>query len=51
MKCNTLKDNGEAVLFLMSVMAPGDIVLIKGSNGMKMNQIVSNIIGKKEEMF
>lgn len=50
-KCNTLKDNGEVTLFLMSVMAPGDVVLIKGSNGMNMGQIVSNIIGKKEEML
>ena len=50
-KCNTLNDNGEATLFLMSVMAPGDIVLIKGSNGMNMSQIVSNIVGKKEEML
>ena len=50
-KCNTLKDNGEASLFLLSVMTPGDVVLIKGSNGMKMDQIVSNILGKKDEMF
>lgn len=50
-KCNSLKDNGEASLFLLSVMTPGDVVLIKGSNGMKMDQIVSNILGRKDEMF
>lgn len=45
-KCNVLKDNGEVTLFLMSVMSQGDIVLIKGSNGMNMGEIVSNIVGK-----
>lgn len=50
-KCNILKDNGEVTLFLMSVMAEGDVVLIKGSNGMNMGQIVSNIVGKKEEIL
>ena len=30
---------------LMSVMNPEDVVLIKGSNGMHMNEIVSNLCG------
>lgn len=48
-KCNILKDNGEVTLFLMSVMSQGDIVLIKGSNGMNMSEIVSNIVGKNAQ--
>lgn len=47
-KCNILKDNGEAVLYLMSIMADKDVVLVKGSHGMKMEQIVDNVIGNKE---
>lgn len=43
--CYSLKDNGEAALYLMSVMKPEDIVLIKGSNGMHMNEIVKNLLG------
>jgi len=46
-RCNELKDNGEVSLFLLSVMAPGDAVLIKGSNGMKMYEIVKNVVGRK----
>lgn len=44
-KCYSFKDNGEVALYLMSVMNPEDVVLIKGSNGMHMNEIVSNLCG------
>lgn len=44
-KCYSFKDNGEVALYLLSVMKPEDIVLIKGSNGMHLNEIVSNIMG------
>lgn len=44
-KCYSFKDNGEVALYLMSVMMPDDIVLIKGSNGMKLEEIVSNMRG------
>ncbi len=50
-KCNILKDNGEAVLYLMSIMADKDIVLVKGSHGMHMEKIVDNVIGKKEGIY
>ena len=45
MKCYSFKDNGEVALYLMSVMMPDDIVLIKGSNGMRLEEIVSNMRG------
>ncbi len=48
-RCNILKDNDEATIFLMSAMAVGDVVLIKGSNGMNMNKIVSNVVGKRRD--
>ena len=44
-KCYSFKDNGEVVLYLMSVMAPEDIVLLKASNGMHLSEIVSNMCG------
>ena len=44
-KCYRFKDNGEVALYLLSVMKPEDIVLIKGSNGMHLNEIVSNLLG------
>ncbi|MDE6025227.1 MAG: UDP-N-acetylmuramoyl-tripeptide--D-alanyl-D-alanine ligase [Lachnospiraceae bacterium] len=44
-KCYSFKDNGEVALYLMTVMMPDDVVLIKGSNGMKLNEIVSNMRG------
>lgn len=34
-------DNEEAVMYLMATLMPEDIVLVKGSNGMHMNEIVS----------
>ncbi|MDD6328730.1 MAG: UDP-N-acetylmuramoyl-tripeptide--D-alanyl-D-alanine ligase [Eubacteriales bacterium] len=44
-KCYSFKDNGEVALYLMSVMMPEDVVLIKGSHGMHLNEIVSNLMG------
>ena len=44
-KCYSFKDNGEVALYLMSVMNPEDIVLIKGSNGMNLKEIVENMQG------
>ncbi len=44
-KCYSFKDNGEASLFLLSAMNPGDVVLIKGSHGMHMEEIVQTICG------
>lgn len=44
-KCYTFKDNGEVALYLLSVMGPDDIVLIKGSNSMRLNEIVNNMLG------
>lgn len=44
-KCYSFKDNGEVALYLLSVMMPEDIVLIKGSNGMHLNEVVSNLMG------
>lgn len=43
--CYPFNDNGEVALYLMSVMKPEDVVLIKGSNGMNMNEIVKNLLG------
>ncbi len=44
-KCYSFKDNGEVALYLMSVMNPEDIALIKASNSMKLNEIVENMQG------
>lgn len=44
-KCYNFKDNGEVALYLMSVMREDDVCLIKGSNGMKLNEIVGNLLG------
>ena len=44
-KCYSFKDNGEVALYLLSVMHSEDIALIKGSNGMHMDEIVSNLLG------
>ena len=44
-KCYSFKDNGEVTLYLMSVMNPEDICLIKASNGMHLSEIVSNLRG------
>ena len=37
--------NGEVALYLLSVMQPEDIVLIKGSNGMHLDEVVNNMLG------
>ena len=44
-KCYRFKDNGEVALYLLSVMRKDDIVLLKGSNGMHLDEIVSNMLG------
>lgn len=44
-KCYSFKDNGEVALYLLSVMMPEDVVLIKGSHGMNLSEIVSNLMG------
>ena len=41
----SFKDNGEVALYLLSVMQPEDIVLIKGSNGMHLDEVVNNMLG------
>ena len=43
--CYSFKDNGEVALYLLSVMQPEDIVLIKGSNGMHLDEVVNNMLG------
>lgn len=43
--CYSFKDNGEVALYLLSVMRADDVVLIKGSNGMHLNEVVSNLLG------
>lgn len=44
-ECCHLKDNTEVGLFLLADMKPEDIVLLKGSNGMHLNEIVNTIMG------
>lgn len=44
-KCYAFKDNGEVALYLLSVMRPEDVVLIKGSHGMNLSEIVNNLMG------
>lgn len=44
-ECCHLKDNTEVGLFLLADMKPEDIVLLKGSNGMRLNEIVNTIMG------
>jgi UDP-N-acetylmuramoyl-tripeptide--D-alanyl-D-alanine ligase len=40
-KTYSFSDNEEVALYLMAIMEPEDIVLIKGSNGMHLNEIVN----------
>lgn len=40
MKVYEFSENEEAAMYLLATLMPEDIVLIKGSNGMKMNEIV-----------
>jgi len=42
-KIRTCQDNQEALSYLKEILQPGDIVLIKGSRGMKMEEIVSGL--------
>ena len=44
-RCYSFKDNGEVVLYLLSVLNPEDIVLVKGSNGMNLKEVVDNLLG------
>ena len=39
-KAFSFMDNEEVALYLMAIMRPEDVVLIKGSHGMKMDEIV-----------
>lgn len=39
-KTFSFMDNEEVALYLMAIMRPEDVVLIKGSHGMKMDEIV-----------
>jgi UDP-N-acetylmuramoyl-tripeptide--D-alanyl-D-alanine ligase len=38
-----LKDTGEAIRHLRSQIAQGDVVLVKGSRGMRMDQIIADL--------
>lgn len=40
LKTYEFSENEEAVMYLLATLMPGDVVLIKGSNGMHMNEIV-----------
>lgn len=40
-KTYTFSDNEEVAIYLMAVMQPEDVVLLKGSNGMHLNEIVN----------
>lgn len=44
-KCYHFVDSGEVALYLLTAMTADDIVLIKASNGMKLYQIVNNLLG------
>jgi UDP-N-acetylmuramoyl-tripeptide--D-alanyl-D-alanine ligase len=37
------EDNQQAVQFLQSIVAPGDLILVKGSRGMRMEEIVAQL--------
>lgn len=39
-KTYEFSENEEAVMYLLATLMPGDVVLVKGSNGMHMNEIV-----------
>jgi UDP-N-acetylmuramoyl-tripeptide--D-alanyl-D-alanine ligase len=41
MRTYEFSDNEEVAMYLLATLMPEDIVLIKGSNGMKMNEIVN----------
>jgi UDP-N-acetylmuramoyl-tripeptide--D-alanyl-D-alanine ligase len=44
MQCNVCKTNAEALDVLSSVLQPGDTVLVKGSRGMKTDEIVKQLL-------
>jgi UDP-N-acetylmuramoyl-tripeptide--D-alanyl-D-alanine ligase len=39
------RDNAEAIQALRRLLSPGDYVLVKGSRGMKMEEVVQGIRG------
>jgi len=43
-----VEDNDEAIAYLHQAVAPGDVVLVKGSRGMTMEQIVNALAVPKE---
>ena len=44
MECHVCKTNAEALDILSSILNPGDTVLVKGSRGMKTDEIVKNLL-------
>ena len=38
-------DNNQAIQYLQAYLKADDVVLVKGSRGMKMEQIVQNLMG------
>jgi len=41
-------DNQEAIKKLVDILVPGDVVLVKGSRGMRMEEIVEGLIKNLE---
>lgn len=43
-ECRSFSSNGEAIGFLSGVLSPGDTVLVKGSRGMRTDEIVKALL-------